>query len=324
MQIVAQTKQRSRWPAYRTLDALGVPRSVYYAWVERESLVDRAGKPCRVYEVLPEERAAICEFALQYPKIGYRKLTWMMVDEAAACVGESTTYRVLSDADLLSRWKRSSVSDGEYRFRPTGPNQQWHTDVMYVWVAARFYFLLSFIDAYSRYVVHHKLLIELNGKSVATELQTALEKTQGVQPRVVHDHGSEFLNRDVAAVIKAHNLIDIKTKPRHPESNGIVERFNGTVRAESDDVYGANYLHAEAIIGKLMSHYNDERLHAALGYMTPATWHRGQPQEVREERARRIAAARAHRKSINQQRLVEAAQAEKVSHPGEGVLSGLT
>ena len=26
--------------------------------------------------VLPEERAAICEFALQYPKIGYRKLTW--------------------------------------------------------------------------------------------------------------------------------------------------------------------------------------------------------------------------------------------------------
>jgi transposase InsO family protein len=92
----------------------------------------------------------------------------------------------------------------------------------------------SFIDAYSRYVVHHKLLIELNGEAVATELQAALETT-GAKPRVVHDHGSEFVNRDVAAVIKAHNLIDIKTRPRHPESNGIVERFNGTVRAESDD-----------------------------------------------------------------------------------------
>lgn len=306
MQIVAQTKERSKWPVYRTLDALGVPRSVYYAWVARESLEDRVGKPCRVYEVLPEERAAICEFALQYPKIGYRKLTWMMVDEAVACVGESTVYRVLSAADLLSRWKRSSSSDGEYSFRPTAPNQQWHTDVMYVWVAARFYFLLSFIDAYSRYVVHHKLLIELDGESVATELQAALETT-GAKPRVVHDHGSEFVNRDVAAVIKAHNLIDIKTRPRHPESNGIVERFNGTVRAESDDAYGDNYLHAEAIIGKLMHHYNDERLHAALGYMAPATWHRGKPEEVRAERARRIAAARAHRKTINQQRLIEAA-----------------
>ncbi len=263
MQIVAHTKKRSGWPVYRTLGALGVPRSVYYAWKARESLQDRAGKPCRVYEVLPEERSAICQFALLYPKIGYRKLTWMMVDGQVACVAESTVYRVLSEADLLSRWKRSALSSGEYNFRASAPNQQWHTDVMYVWVAGRFYFLLSFVDAYSRY--------------------------------------------DVAAVIKAHNLIDIKTKPRHPESNGIVERFNATVRDVTDNDYGNNYLQAEAIVAKLMHHYNEERLHAALGYMTPATWHRGQPNEVREERARRIAAARAHRRLINQQRFSAAA-----------------
>jgi transposase InsO family protein len=67
-----------------------------------------------------------------------------------------------------------------------------------------------------------------------------------------------------------------------------VERFNGTVRAESDDDYGNNYLQAEAIISRLMHHYNEERLHATPGYMTPATWHRGQPDEVRNERGRRI------------------------------------
>jgi hypothetical protein len=39
---------------------------------------------------------------------------------------------------------------------------------MYVWVAARFYFLLSFVDAFSRYVVHHRLLMTLDGRSVAT------------------------------------------------------------------------------------------------------------------------------------------------------------
>jgi transposase InsO family protein len=280
---------------------------VYYAWKSRESLQDKTGTRCRLYELLPEERVAICQFALAYPKIGYRKLTWMMVDRAVVCVGESTVYRVLSEADLLSRWKRSAASSGEYHFRPTGPNQQWHTDVMYVWVLARFYFLVSFVDAYSRYVVHHKLLIDLDGRSVATELEAALETVEGARPRIVHDHGSEFVNRDVAAVIKTHNLIEIKTRPRHPESNGIVERFNGTVRRESDDDYGANYLKAEATINELMRHYNEERLHAALGYMTPATWHRGKPDEVRNERARRIAAARAHRKLANQQRFNEAA-----------------
>jgi putative transposase len=307
MQIVEQAKRRSGWRAYRTLAALGVPRSVFYAWKRRQSLEDQVSKPCRVYEVLAGEREAICEFALQYPRIGYRKLTWMMVDAGSACVAESTVYRVLSEADLLSRWKRSTVSSGEYNFRPNGPNQQWHVDCMYVWVAARFYFLVSFVDAYSRYVVHHKLLMSLDGKSMAIELQAALERAAGIKPRVVHDHGGEFVNRDVAAVIKAHNLIDIKTRPRHPESNGIVERFNGTVRDESNNEYGNNYLQAEAIIAKLMQNYNEERLHAALGYMTPATWHRGQPNEVREERTRRIAAARAHRKMTNQQRFTEAA-----------------
>ena len=83
---------------------------------------------------------------------------------------------------------------------------------------------------------------------MATELQAALEANQGIEPRIVHDHGSEFVNRDVAAVIKAHNPIDIKTRPRHPESNGIVERFNGTVRDVTDNDYGNNYLRAEAIM----------------------------------------------------------------------------
>jgi hypothetical protein len=71
---------------------------------------------------LLEERTAICAFAIKYPKIGYRKLTRMMVDADVVCVGESTVYRTLSDADLLSRWKRSEASSGEYHFRPNVPN----------------------------------------------------------------------------------------------------------------------------------------------------------------------------------------------------------
>ena len=53
MQIVEQTKRRSGWRVYRTLAALGLPRSVYYAWKSRENLEDRVGKPCRVYWTSP-------------------------------------------------------------------------------------------------------------------------------------------------------------------------------------------------------------------------------------------------------------------------------
>lgn len=50
--------------------------------------------------------------AQQHRKIGYRQLTYMMVDAGVACVGESTVYQVLSDSDLLSRLRRSTVSSG--------------------------------------------------------------------------------------------------------------------------------------------------------------------------------------------------------------------
>jgi hypothetical protein len=76
---------------------------------------------------------------------------------------------------------------------------------------------------------------------------------------------------------------------------------------ETANEYGSNYLRVQAIIAKLMQHYNEQRLHATLGYVTPVTWLRGKPDEVREERARRSAAARAHRKMTHQQRFTEAA-----------------
>jgi len=76
---------------------------------------------------------------------------------------------------------------------------------------------------------------------------------------------------------------------------------------ELNNDYGDNYLQAGAIIAKLMRHYNEERLQTALGHMTPATWHRVHPEEVRDERASRIIAFRTNRITTNQQRFKQAA-----------------
>src|SRR3972149_5992696 len=37
-------------------------------------------------------------------------------------------------------------------------NELWQTDIRYVRVGSRNYYLISFLDAYSRYVVYHELL----------------------------------------------------------------------------------------------------------------------------------------------------------------------
>lgn len=307
------TRKRSGWPVRDILQALGIPKSVYFEWRNRAltgQLIDATAVAPRLDALTDDEVLAIRDFSLQHPRVGYRKLAWMMVDRGIAYVSESSVYRVLSAADLLHRWKRSEPSDGEYRFKPTGPDQQWHTDVMYTWVRGRFYFLLSFIDAFSRYIVHHKLLIDLNGSTVATELEAALAKCKGSKPRIVHDHGSEFINRDFRAVTKAHNLIDVKTRARHPESNGIVERFNGTVRDTTDNDFGDNYLEAVDVINKMVTFYNDERLHAALGYIEPREAHYGDLDARRTMRAERLKLGRELRREKNKLKLLQAPNSE--------------
>jgi putative transposase len=302
LRVVELTQRRSRWSLAAILAALGVTRSVYFDWRSRSKhgrLEDLPPVAPRLDALLPEEERAIREFALRHPKVGYRKLTWMMVDQCVAYASESAVYRVLDAADLLSRWKRSERSQGEYRYRPTAPNQQWHTDVMYVWVSCRYYFLVTFVDAFSRYVVHHRLLVDLNGAAMATELEAALAKAGKVKPRIVHDHGSEYVNRDMRAVIKQHNLLDIRTRARHPESNGIVERFNGTVRDETGDRYGDNYLQACDTIEAMVTEYNDVRLHAALGYIEPKEAHFGDIGLRREVRAKRLNLGRQLRREKN-------------------------
>ncbi len=174
---------------------------------------------------------------------------------------------------------------------------------LYAWVGCRHYFLLSFVDAYSRYVVHHRLLLELTGRAVAIELDAALGTCDGAKPRIVHDHGSEFCNSELRAVVKAHDLLDIRTRARHPESNGIVERFNGTVRQDSDDYYGDNYLQAERVIARLIDDYNHVRLHAALGYLEPREMHYGNPEQRRKQRREKLDRARQNRRSENRSQM---------------------
>jgi hypothetical protein len=70
-------------------------------------------------------------FALRHPKDGYRRLAWQMVDAGVAVLSPSSVYRVLKDADLLYRWKRSTTS-GTAPAKPTRPHQRWHTDLMYL------------------------------------------------------------------------------------------------------------------------------------------------------------------------------------------------
>jgi putative transposase len=303
LELVAVTRARTGWTLRRVLKRLGLSRGRYHEWRKRAAgegrLADRSTAVLSRSALLPEERQAITAYALAHPKDGYRRLTWQMVDADIAYVSPSSVYRTLSEADLLYRWKRSTHS-GEAPARPTRPNERWHTDLMYLRIEDSWYFLVTVIDAYSRYVVHWDLLSSMTAAEVRLVIQEAIEQT-GAQPQIVSDNGSQFTSADFKQLIRQFELEHIRIRTYHPESNGVIERFHRSTRealAESDLV---NLSRVRELIAQWVHRYNHTRLHAGLNYLPPVVYYTGDPQQRLRERNAKLALGRQRRAQGNRQ-----------------------
>jgi transposase InsO family protein len=306
--LVARTRERTGWTYRRILHRLGLPKSRYREWVKRaeaDALADRSSAHPGLDAILPDEKRAVLAYALAHPRDGYRRLTWQMVDADVAYLSPSSVYRVLTEADLLYRWKRSR-SSGAAPAKPERPHERWHTDLMYLRIADSWYFLVTVLDAYSRYVVHWELLATMAAADVRRVIQQALEVT-GAHPRIVTDNGTQFTAAEFKDLVRRFAIEHIRIRTYHPESNGLVERFHRSTREALDDRELANLGRARELIAAWVTEYNERRLHAGLGYLAPAEYYRGNPDARRNERQTKLADGRTERRRINAARLKPAA-----------------
>lgn len=228
-----------------------------------------------------------------------------MVDANVAYLSPSSVYRILREADLLYRWKRSART-GEAPATPVRPHERWHTDLMYLRIGDAWYFLVTVLDAYSRYVVHWELLTTMTASDVRLVIQQALEIT-GAQPKLVTDNGSQFTAAEFKDLMRRFSIEHIQIRTYHPESNGLIERFHRSTREALADDELRTLARARALIAAWVRQYNETRLHAGLGYLPPAEFYRGDPEARRTERTEKLDRARVERRRLNQERLQAAA-----------------
>jgi putative transposase len=307
---VVRTRERSGWPAQRTLLALGISRRSYYRWLKEEKWAKELPKatvpPVQMYEALPEEKEAVLKYARLHPELRHRELSWRMVDEDVACLSPSTVYRILKEANLVCPWRRRTKRRREEVEKPSRPDERWVTDLMQVVVGGMVYYLVSFMDEYSRYIVHHEVVPGMDGHTVSLAAQAAIDllaKGENGQPLekpvIQSDNGSGYIAREFLAVLAENGLGHHRIKPHCPEENGTMERAYRTIREALEGEELTNLLQAEDVLAKVVRWYNRERLHSALGYLPPAVYYRGNPKERHEGRRRRMAKARHRRKEKN-------------------------
>lgn len=77
------------------------------------------------------ERQHVIDYFDCHPLDGYRRLTFMMLDEDVVALSPSTAYRVLSKAGRLDRWNGKPSKKGTGFVQPLHPHQHWHTDISF-------------------------------------------------------------------------------------------------------------------------------------------------------------------------------------------------
>jgi transposase InsO family protein len=296
---VGYRSQQAELPVKRLLRWLGVRESKFYDWKQRYGKLNaHNGRMPRDWWLEDWERQAILAYHRQHPDEGYRRLTYMMLDANLVAVSPATVYRVLKQAGRLGRrWAKPSRK-GTGFVQPLRPHAHWHIDISYLNIAGTFYFLISILDGYSRFIVHWEIREGMAEDDVEIVVQRAKEQFPKERPRIISDNGGQFIARDFKELIRRLGMTHVRTSPGHPQSNGKLERWHGTIKDECIRPGTPLSLEdARRLVGRWVEHYNHVRLHSALGYVTPADKLAGREGAIFAQRDRRLEAARKRRQA---------------------------
>ncbi len=304
---------KTELPLGRLIDWAKIQRGTFYDWSKRYGRAnEHNGWIPRDHWLETQERDAIIEYRDEHPLDGYRRLTFMMLDEDVVAVSPSTTYRVLREAGRLDRSNQKSSKKGTGFAQPSAAHKHWHTDISYLNIAGTFYYLCSVLDGYSRFIVHWEIREAMKESDVETILQRSLELHPDARPRIISDNGPQFIANDFKHFIRLAGMTHVRTSPYYPQSNGKIERWHKTLKLTTIRPNSPSSVEeARELVAKFVEHYNNVRLHSAIDFVTPADKLAGREEAIFAERDRKLTEARERRR---QQRQRAREQSNLVSH----------
>lgn len=153
---------------------------------------------------------------------------------------------------------------------PTEKNQSWHIDFMSdVLVSSRKIRSFNAIDAFNRECIGIEIDHSLPSVHITRILDQWIEK-HGKPASIRSDNGPEFISKHFKKWLSTNEIKWEQIRPGNPQENALIERFNGTFRAE---VLDANILqnlsHCRKLTDAWIKEYNQERPHESLNFKTP-------------------------------------------------------
>jgi len=253
---------------YRQCELLGLNRSSLYY------------KPCGETPYNEQLMKLIDEQYIETPFYGIDKMTaWL--HRLGHHVNHKRVRRLMRQMGLEAvyphRKRALSLPDSQHKIYPyllkdvqiSRCDQVWSADITYIRMYRGWLYLVAVMDWFSRYVLSWEVSVTLESEFCVSALKQALSFGR---PEVFNtDQGSQFTSDDFTKLLlEAGVQISMDGKGRVFD-NIFVERLWRTVKVE--EVYLRDYqtvTEAAYSLGRYFKLYNNQRLHQALDYQTPA------------------------------------------------------
>lgn len=270
----------SGWTVAEAARESGVSRQTAHEWVGRArqeglaAMAEKSRRPTRIARSSPasvtQEVMAIAE---QYPSWGPHILYKLLWPDGAAPVSERTVARILARAGRRVVPAGGPKAAATIRFERSEANELWQADFKRLGPRRNRQDSMAVIDDAFRYCLALVHVPDQTLESAWSVLWDVFGE-YGCPLQFLCDNGSAFRNN----ATWRWSLFDLRLmllgirsahgRPYHPQTQGKVERFNGTIERE---IHFENALCIQKELDAFRDRYNWIRPHQALDMRTPGS-----------------------------------------------------
>jgi putative transposase len=261
----------------RMSKVLDVSRSGYYAWRKRpesQRAQDNQGLLMQIH----------AEYRLSGKTYGSPRIHAALQRKGATCsrkrvarlmhlyqIAARTTHKHKPQTTQRDQQATPAPNLLNQDFYSWKPNQKWVSDITYIDTAEGWLYLASIVDLYSRRVVGWAM--EENLETCLVQQAWNMAVSQRTPPAgLLHhsDQGRQYTSQAYLQSLAAHQCQISMSRVGNCFDNAAMESFFSTLKAECAISQFATRSQARtAIFEYIEGWYNRQRLHSALGYLSP-------------------------------------------------------
>ena len=260
-----------------------ISRPTGYKWLKRyeagEELDDRSRRPFNTPNMIPAEtEERIVAGRKREPAIGAVKAQRMFINQGWTDPPSVSTFNAVYRRNGLITKENSEKATPYKRFEKESPNMMWQADFKgyFVMKDGKRCDPLSILDDCSRFCINGdaKSNMKLEGTKASF---IAAFREYGLPESLLCDNGVPWGSSQSSAIthfevwLMELGVLTLHIRFRHPQTQGKVERFNGSYKQERLKFYTPKDINdAQKCREEYREFYNYQRPHHALDLDTPA------------------------------------------------------